>query len=222
MTEMVSLKGRAKVATTCLALIAVVDAIAAWISFRTLGFLDRAALGQVTAAEANDIDQQAMTWAVVYLITLVVCAIAYVRWFHRAYKNTLSVEHAPAAEFTPAQAVTAWFIPFVNLVRPYQIARNIWAATAKRGDPSPDSGSSIITAWWVAWIGSGVIAQVLLRRSDPHTLEQIRSLQYKWMITNLAALGAAVLAIIVVKRITDRQEDLLLAPAKIAVPSSEA
>lgn len=84
-----------------------------------------------------------------YLIVFLVAVVLFCRWFH------LLVRHAQAKgtplETTPAAAVGAFFIPFVNLARPYAIARQI---------ASTETGTSAIGAWQALWLGANIVTNV--------------------------------------------------------------
>ena len=51
-------------------------------------------------------------------------ATAVLMWVHRAYRN-LPALGARDMAYSPGWAVGWWFIPFLNLVRPYQVVREI-------------------------------------------------------------------------------------------------
>lgn len=77
-------------------------------------------------------------------------AVAWLRWLHRAYCN-LALVGSKRATFTPGRAVGFWFIPFVNLVRPYQVVKDLWLRSASLNDrdayddlPAP----AFVTGWW--------------------------------------------------------------------------
>jgi hypothetical protein len=50
------------------------------------------------------------------------------RLFRRAYRN-LPALGAESPRFSSGWAVGAWFVPFLNLVRPKQIMDDIWRAS---------------------------------------------------------------------------------------------
>jgi hypothetical protein len=84
-----------------------------------------------------------------YIVGLLVTAIAFAAWFYRAYKNVSCFAPA-AASHPPGAAVYGWIIPFVNLVRPYQIASEIWTAsktwTAADSSSEDGIGANLIAA----------------------------------------------------------------------------
>lgn len=86
---------------------------------------------------------------ILYLVTFIVGIVLFCRWFH------LLVRHAKARgaplEDTPAFAVGSFFIPFVNLVRPFAIARQ----TARS-----EGVTQRIGAWQALWLGANIVANV--------------------------------------------------------------
>jgi len=90
---------------------------------------------------------QAVTGMVLFGL-LVVTAIAFVVWFHRAYE---AVDLAVGSAHDVTQAAWAFFVPIMNLFRPYQIATEIWR---KSGDGT-GGHSALIIAWWGLWVVFG-------------------------------------------------------------------
>jgi hypothetical protein len=71
------------------------------------------------------------------------------RWFH------LLVRHAKARgtplDVTPAGAVGSFFIPFVNLVRPYATAKQI---------ASTEAGVKAVGSWQALWLVANIVTNV--------------------------------------------------------------
>lgn len=146
----------------------------------------------------------------VYLATIVV----FILWLHRSYKNLpafgLQTEH------TPGWAAGSWFIPFLNLVRPYQIVRETW----KKSDPGVDhSGgfaddgpaarpATLVGVWWGFWLVANVVGNVEGRLAgDAETPDQLASAAAFGVVSNALTLAAAALAFLVVKTIDRMQEE---------------
>ena len=92
-------------------------------------------------------------------------------WMHCAASNLRVFGHR-GLQFTPAGAAGWWFVPFANLVKPYQAMREI----VGRSEPSSlsdgywsTSSSGTVSIGWGAWIASNVIANVSMRIDDPGT-----------------------------------------------------
>src|SRR5688572_9717366 len=68
--------------------------------------------------------------AVVEFLGFVAAIVVFLVWMRRSYIN-LKALGVRGLEYSPGWAVGCWFIPFVNLVRPYTIMKEIWT----RSDP---------------------------------------------------------------------------------------
>src|SRR5436190_19302686 len=61
-------------------------------------------------------------------VTRLFAFIVYLIWSYRAFNN-LAPLRARSLEFSPISAVAWCFVPFVNLIFPFQIMREIWQAS---------------------------------------------------------------------------------------------
>jgi hypothetical protein len=137
--------------------------------------------------------------------------IAFLFWAYRAYRN-LHAFGVQGLQHSAGWAVGAWFVPFVNLVRPYQVMQEIYQASALDLDPAvplhwAPRRSSLLSWWWAFWIGHSLLSvgvTTLGRSADTLALFVRAS---RWQLTaDLAEAVGAVLAIMVVGAITARQE----------------
>ncbi len=209
---MVSLRGRAKLAHAGLFAIGTVHAVAVGVGIWGIKLVDRLREGgALSYAEAdrwltleNQID-------VAYWVSTALAAVAFIVWFDRAYKNLPAFGPTLSSQGSGG-AIACWFIPFVNLVRPYQIAKEIWIGSVRASDSHDATrGVGLITAWWLTWMFSGVVAKLALggHTGEFSSLDEIQGYQYRATAINAGMLAAAVLASLVVKRITDRQEEAI-------------
>jgi hypothetical protein len=144
---------RARWTTILLAIAVALDAIAVLSSLAQLVVLQRIAEkvpGFEALASENDSRQQLI--AALQIGAFIVTGIAFLVWVHGAYR-TLTLVGTRTAKFTPGWAVGYWFIPFINLVRPYQILKELWQRSESRnseanlaGNPSP----GLVGCWWAA------------------------------------------------------------------------
>jgi hypothetical protein len=149
---------------------------------------------------------------------LLATGIVFIAWFRRAYRNLDGL--GASRRFGAGWSVGAWFVPFLNLVRPKQIADEIWAASdlrriagtqSVRTPDEEETTSGLILAWWAAWVSSSVVA--FIARRDPRTLDDVLRSNTLYLIRNGLLAVAAVLAIFVVRRITAGQAARADAPA---------
>lgn len=99
--------------------------------------------------------------SVVFLIALFASFILVGRWIYRASANA----HALSDEMTisPGWAVGWYFIPFANLVKPYQAMREIWMASHFRGNWHGEPSPSVVTIWWGLWIVVNILDNISVR-----------------------------------------------------------
>ena len=101
-----------------------------------------------------------------FILVFIVAGILYCLWVYRAYKNLRALGHLQT-DFTPGWAVGWFFVPVVNLWKPFQAVQEIWV----KSDPSEFSrGSGLIAFWWVCflitgfanWIGAAAVVLPLV------------------------------------------------------------
>lgn len=100
-----------------------------------------------------------------YFIIYFVCAIAFILWFTRAYRNIQILIPNSKFYYKPWAAVVCWFIPVWNLFGPYNIATNLFDKTERflvseeRMNLRPKY--DIVKGWWWAlWIISAVVIRI--------------------------------------------------------------
>jgi hypothetical protein len=92
-------------------------------------------------------------------LMLLVCGVLWGLWSVRAAHNARTFSDAPF-EFSPSSTIWWFFVPFLNLVRPYQAIKEIDLASMP--DEASGNASSIIGGWWALWI----ISRIVLRLAD--------------------------------------------------------
>jgi hypothetical protein len=165
--------------------------------------VQRATWGGVTLGEiqANDTGQNIVAGA--QLLVLVVAAVFFLRWFRRAYANVPAISSIQP-RWTPGWAVGYWFVPIYSWIRPKQIANEIW----KSSGPEATGGHHLVDAWWGAWILSGFLTLVGYNLSqNAQTVGDFKTFTSVYLVADLASIAAGVLALQVVKRTTERQQE---------------
>jgi len=149
-----------------------------------------------------------------FIATIVVFLI----WMRRSYWNILALGNR-RLEYSPAWAVGCWFVPFVNLARPFSIIKEIW----RKSDPETlelenaplaqtVEQSSIVAPmfglWWGLWIISNVASNFSTRFSlGANTLDEHIGTFWVDIVASVLTAFAALLAITVVRAVTARQEE---------------
>jgi hypothetical protein len=141
-----------------------------------------------------------------WLAALVVFCV----WVHRMYRN-LPALGSVQRRFTPGGAVGAYFIPFVNLVRGYQVIHHLWIESQPLPEPAPEGMVFRRSAPLVGWWWGFHIAANLLGRTFGNT--PARSLD-DWLLSSYSSaaflvtiLAGGSLFLAVVRGIARRQRD---------------
>ena len=165
------------------------------------------------AATANDDRQQLIgaLQSLAYILT----AVFFLIWIYRAYRNLKPLRQHPA--YSAGWSVGYFFIPFINLVRPHQIAQEIWqksdpetVGVDSRVQPMYDSGttSALISGWWALWLFAQIgnwFALSIERRAE--LAPDLVSASWLELAADVLLSLAAVACLLVVKQIDDRQEE---------------
>jgi hypothetical protein len=146
--------------------------------------------------------------SVLKLLVLAGTAIVWLTWLHRAYQNLASVG-TQRSRFSTAWAVAYWFIPFLNVVRAYQVMKDLWLRSDSRNDrdaydtlPAPD----LLRGWWGTSLAWGVLGPVVGSLAhEARTPQELTNLTDLGMVVNVIGVVASVLAIRVVREIDARQ-----------------
>lgn len=143
----------------------------------------------------------------------VFAVVAFLMWIYRGYVN-LPALRSDNMEFSPGWAVGWWFVPFANLVKPFQAVRTLWSESDPDFDPEMSFLSSAAAAapgfmafWWGAWLLSNFAANISGRLFDPAKPDTMSITGYAFMISGTLTAIAALLALKVIYEITVRQEE---------------
>lgn len=167
----------------------------------------------IPAINLNGAESIPVTYVLLGIIALfqilarILTIVVFLIWLHRAFKN-LPALAAQNLEFSPGWAVGWWFIPFANLVKPYQIMSELWNAGDSDYDPelflSNRIGTpSIIGWWWGFFIIGGIIGRISDSLSNANLSYSLVALMIYCVLHGIAAF----LIITIIRKIT-REQDL--------------
>ncbi|MFE9169985.1 DUF4328 domain-containing protein [Streptomyces kebangsaanensis] len=209
--------GLGRAAAAMLALVAAVDLFAVWaglVLYDVSGDLVDGEVGEDVIRRADHADLLTAVAGVAQVVALIASCVVFLCWFHRVRAN--------AEVFDPSRhsmkrgwAIGAWFVPVVNLWFPRRITLEIWDASSPTDRPS---SHGLVNAWWTLWIIAQVADRVVSRTySRAETAEELRNAAAQLLFVDVAMIAAAVLAVLVVLRLTRMQhEKALRGPAPAA------
>lgn len=175
----------------------------------------------VLAAAEDDLEQVTLNDLIMFLVAVatlfvfISLVIAFCVWLHRAAKNLPALGNEKSKiEYSPGWAVGSFFVPFVNLVVPYKAVKEVW----EKSDPvvrgvedslftTPSSSPPLILGWWIAWLVSNFLSNIAWRLESKSTSDTTSFVASVDVISNLAGIVAAVLAVMVVRDIDRRQTE---------------
>jgi len=182
-----------------------------WIGFSILAFivnLDQRSLLRraqndpfsVSFEEARDSDARAELLNHTLLVLIAVTAACFITWMYLEYRRA---DRAGAiTRFGTGWAIGAWFVPFLNWFRPYQVMEDVWDATAGR-----NRNRVLLGTWWGFYLASLLVAAAA-GSGESRTLDDLLRQNGFYIARAVLTLVAAVLAALVVRAV-------LLHPASV-------
>lgn len=172
-------------------------------------FLARVASGELSgdavgpAAQRSDLMVEG-TSGIRALIYLATC-IPFGMWIYRANRNARALG-AVGMKYSPAGSVGWYFVPFANLVVPFQAMREIWRASANPGNPEAAPGTPLLGWWWALWLGNGFsswLGTVMVKNA--HGVEMAQHASLVAASQNVLQIALNIVALLLLRRITAQQ-----------------
>jgi len=113
--------------------------------------------------QANDERHNSLT--ILQLVLSGVFVLTYFFWKYRVNANTWAMG-ARGMKITPGWAVGWYFVPFMNLARPYQAMQEIWKASTSPSDWQRQPASSLVGFWWFFYLTSAFFTNFVSRYTD--------------------------------------------------------
>ena|GEM_PF-1292961 len=182
--------------------IIVVDALTMWWAARMITFAhdmeDHPA--RVTLSRARELDRLGSVVSWTYLAALLVVGILFITWLYQAHRS--DAMDPAELHHDSGWAIGGWFVPFLNLVRPYQMVQDVHRASTSRGGNHP-----VVLAWWLAFLAANVAERIASAMgptdatADSDVPDALASLANAEWLAQILGIVAAALAIVVVRRV---------------------
>lgn len=203
---------RAQWVSIFLALVVVLDVVAVVSDYMQIHLIQRVVRGEtITMAEAVANDSRQAIIGGAYLVLFVITGILFCMWIHRVHRN-LPPLGASNLKYSPAWAVGGFFVPILNLFRPFQVTTEIWKASDPTGNISDGLAwksaptSPLIASWWVLFLISALVGNIVLRMSlQAEMPSELLTVSWLTFVMDFVDIPAAILAIFVVLNIDRRQ-----------------
>jgi hypothetical protein len=162
---------------------------------------------------------QAMLAIPLYITTVILFCV----WVHRTNRNARALG-ALGMNFTPGWSVGWFFVPIMNLFKPYQAVKEIYQSS----EPDLDQGRwynvdvpATLGWWWGLWIIYNVLGQIDFRLNLRGGPELATLTSWLGVVSSFIGVFTCLLALTVVRMIHSRQEEkarLQLAAARGGSP----
>lgn len=168
---------------------------------------------EITTESANANDNREQLIGFIYIIAFLISAVTFIKWFQRAYSNLhLKVDNLSNSE---NWAAYCWFIPIINLFRPYQIMEEMFSKTnmlltKNKSFKNINLSKTTVNIWWAFWILNNFMGQFVFRYSLK--AETLTELSFATKIGIIANIIGIPLALITIKMIKDYSKIELLLP----------
>lgn len=137
-------------------------------------------------------------------VAMLVAMVLTAMWIYRAHAN-LAASGVSGLHFSPGWAVGCYFIPFINLIKPFDAMKELWNASMN-GDQRFDSPAPPrIKTWWFLWLGGNAASNAGLRMLE-FSSQQNQALPIALMAGGgLALAGAAWYLLGIIRDVTAAQ-----------------
>lgn len=140
--------------------------------------------------------------ALVSLVTVLASIILVGRWIYRTNANAHSF--SDAVSITPGWAVGWFFVPFANLVKPYEGVKETWQASHEVAGRLEELESPLLPWWWGLWLATNVASTASMRISAANA-EPIPALLGFDVLVAIANVALCVVLIQLMQRLSRTQ-----------------
>jgi hypothetical protein len=143
-----------------------------------------------------------------YVPTLVATIVMWCVWVVRANHNNRALG-AKELTYSPGWSAGWYFIPIMNLFKPYRALTEIYKASDP--DAGPSNWTSVeapayLSAWWATWLAGSIVGRISSRMAMSDDLETLKMSTWVGVVSTLMLLFAAAYAIRIVRSIQQRQQ----------------
>ena len=155
------------------------------------------------AGESNDKRQQII--GLFQFSIAIATIILFAMWIYRANFNARQLG-AKNMKFTPGWSVGYYFIPFLNLWRPYQAMKEIWKASQNPTTWEDEERGAILPWWWFFFLIAGMLGNASFRTTmSAKEIHELISATGITIASDLVSIPATIIALVLVGKIHEMQ-----------------
>lgn len=145
-----------------------------------------------------------------YLAGILVYIISGILFLVLMYRTARQAKafSVPYTYCSPGMVVGYWFIPFINMIKPYRIMQELFRAVSLsigRPDKNIRKNNALITVWWCMFLFGGLVSTAVSRMGPDHpkTLKDVANLELHLGVSAVLSVVTAMLFFMVLKRMRD-------------------
>ena len=162
------------------------------------------AASQPFAVSEAEINASAMRQGFISLLRLgllLPLVIVFCRWIYRANANARSLG-ADDMNYTPGWSVGWFFVPFMNLFKPFKIMKEIWQASSPNiNEPwQVQAVSALVPIWWALWLLSQFTGQAAARLSlSGENFEQFATASSVMLVSDIIDIPLSLVILMIIR-----------------------
>ena len=165
----------------------------------------------VSLSEAQASDDRQAVIAVLQVAVLLAAAVLFILWLRRCYANLDSL--GGRRRYSLRWTVWGWFVPIMWFWRPKQVVNDLLISDAR------PRAAALVNWWWASFLVSNGVSWVSSRMLlSGDTAKQLHDAALAGVVADVLDVGAAVLAVLMVRRLTADQESGQVARPATAPP----
>jgi hypothetical protein len=196
---------RAKNAIILIWIVMVVEILSLFSSYLQLELLQSGAdVGYISEEAAKSNDSRERIVGIFGFIAYGISMITFIMWFRRAYYNLH--QKVKYLSFSEGWAAGSWFVPIVNLYRPYQIMEELYVKTKKLLKTNGFSDrinytTNYLNWWWTLWIITAVAGNIILKYALKYadTIDELIIITVGQMILSILEVPLAIITVKIIK-----------------------
>ncbi|MGE5624613.1 MAG: DUF4328 domain-containing protein [Bacillota bacterium] len=139
--------------------------------------------------------------ALIELVMNLAVAVLFLRLLYKAVQKAQGFA-TPFTYVSPGWAVGYWFIPLMNLYRPFEVVKALFKACAEQAGGKPTAGEQLLGAWWAMFLLSNIVGFMVARMdTDMNSAAGITVYAEYTLGCNLLFIAAAALFWLVLQRL---------------------
>ncbi|NKQ53568.1 DUF4328 domain-containing protein [Amycolatopsis sp. K13G38] len=184
------------------ALLEVLIAVGNWLTYELIGSYLTEQTTTLADLQRQDTLMSVVNW--LDIAAMLAATVAFLCWLWRARVNA-GILSTARHRLGQGWVIGGWLCPLLNLVLPYVIVRDIWRAHR------PGTGRVLVGCWWLLLVTGTALDRFVryFELRSPDSLDQVRDGAAHSTVAALLRLGAAVLVLVIIRRVTRWQRSCL-------------